>query len=108
MKQDLGKQCSWQSGSVPQLQPSVCDAEHLDGTLLQRVGRSTALDFADANIESLVTDISEHLQVVAVPAHARQRLDVDRAAPCHADVFSFWQRLQNDSTRGRFVTGCAH
>ena len=72
-----------------QLQPSQCDAEHLGGTLLQRVGRSTALDFAAANIKLLVTDISEHLQVVAVPAQASQRLDVDRAALRHADVFLF-------------------
>ena len=69
------KQCSWGDETALQLQPPHTDPEHLRGLLLNRVGRSTAMDMVDAEFDYLVVDIAEHVQVVAMGSDVSHPLE---------------------------------
>ncbi len=69
------KQCGWAEETALQLQPSDSDPEHLRGVLLNRLGRSTAVDMVDAEFAYLVVDVAEHVQVIAMGSDVKHPLD---------------------------------
>ena len=62
------KQCDLSNRNHLQSQAPVFDQEHLRGTLLNLVGRSTAIDFHNARIDYEIVGISAYVQSVAMPS----------------------------------------
>ena len=69
------QQCDWCAETPLQMSPPTVDPEHTAGTLLARVGRSSAVAFAEQHEPHHIVDISEFVQVVALPQNTTRSLD---------------------------------